>query len=107
MKGLAHYPGVSGVVSQCRPSRSTARRTEPRLVLNNTISHKLDYKPMSCVKVVYANRGDPVHPTDGLITAFRACFLGKTFSKLIQEIKSEEELPVAILKAIYYQAWCR
>lgn len=74
------------------------------LVLDNIISHKLDYKPVSLVEVVYPDKDDLLNPTDGLITALRACFLRKTFSQLVQERRSEEELS---LKAMYYQAWCR
>lgn len=47
---------------------------------------------MSHVKAIYATKDDLVNHTDGLIAAFKTCFLRKTFSKLIQEIKGEEEL---------------
>lgn len=47
---------------------------------------------MSHVKAIYATKDDLVNPINGLITAFKACFLRKTFSKLIQEVKVEEEL---------------
>jgi len=47
---------------------------------------------MSHVNTVYATKDDLVNATDGLIAAFKACFQWKTFAKLIQEVKGEEDL---------------
>lgn len=53
---------------------------------------KLDYKPVSHVKDVSTTNCDLINPTHGINTAFKAYLLKKTFSKLFQKVKAEEEL---------------
>lgn len=83
----------------CRKNRTPASTLS--LFFYSIISYKLDYKPVSHLKAVYATKDDLVNPTDGSVAAFQACFLRKTFCKRIQEIKGEEELSQRSFESIF------